>query len=396
MVNVKDIDFYYAYNATANLNGRTFYTPSTLGTAVSLVVASATSKIFKGNHHSYFACFLIAVYLLTFVFAARIKVFPYTDREKNYAWFVDTFFAFYKLTLEQFGKEIDDRKLAKIKTTLLQQIQLFFMLFYFYQRMNKLFASPNISDKEFYQRLFYEELKGKQKTLVNNFVNNAQTFAKIKAFSDVDKEIIKLVAPADILIRYLLQGEDTFVIVDKLVAGLYDRDQIDEYMMSFLKGDERFEDFIHTIIDRRFFKEHYFQGIQKLTTHKFRLTNDYETTQEIDSFISSIEETGGLKGMKMPDKLKQESMMMDRLVHFYVTYLGGLWVARGDNFYLRLFRKELIDELITDQELPTLKQDALFFYGGLLYNYSKNVFYYKYAFDNVRAGHNTFHLPFKT
>jgi len=156
-------------------------------------------------------------------------------------------------------------------------------------------------------------------------------------------------------------------------------------LMSFLKGDERFEDFIHTIIDRRFFKEHYFQGIQKLTTHKFRLTNDYETTQEIDSFISSIEESGGIRGMKMPDKLKQESMMMDRLVHFYVTYLGGLWVARGDNFYLRLFRKELIDELITDQELPTLKQDALFFYGGLLYNYSKNVFYYKYAFDNVRA-----------
>jgi len=30
MVNVKDIDFYYAYNATANLNGWTFYTPSTL------------------------------------------------------------------------------------------------------------------------------------------------------------------------------------------------------------------------------------------------------------------------------------------------------------------------------------------------------------------------------
>lgn len=67
--------------------------------------------------------------------------------------------------------------------------------------------------------------------------------------------------------------------------------------------------------------------------------------------------------MKMPDKLKQESMMMDRLVHFYVTFLGGMWVARGDNFSLRLFRKNLIDTLITGQEMPTVKQDALFFYG---------------------------------
>lgn len=395
MVNVKDIDFYYAYNATANLNGWTFYTPATLGTAVSLVVAGFTSKIFKGTHYSYFAAFLTAVHLLTFVFAARIKVFPYTDREKNYAWFVDLFFAFYKVILEQQGRQIDDRKLAKLKTSLLQQIQIFFMLFYFYQRINKLFASPNISDKEFYQRLFYEELKGKQKTIVSNFVTNAQTYAKIKAFSDVDKEVIKLVAPADMLIRHLLQGEDTFVIVDKLVSRIYDRETIEAYMVSFLKWDEQFEEFIHTITDRRFFKEHYFQGIQKLTTHKFRLTNNYETTQEIDSFISSIEETGWLKGMKVPDKLKQESMMMDRLVHFYVTFLGGMRVARGDNFYLRLFRKDLVDAIITDQEMPTLKQDALFFYGGLLYNYSKNIFYYKYAFDNVRAGHNTFHLPFK-
>ncbi len=38
----------------------------------------------------------------------------------------------------------------------------------------------------------------------------------------------------------------------------------------------------------------------------------------------------------------------------------------------------------------------MYFYGGLLYNYSKNVFYYKYAFDNVKAGKEKFHLPFKS
>jgi hypothetical protein len=70
-------------------------------------------------------------------------------------------------------------------------------------------------------------------------------------------------------------------------------------------------------------------------------------------------------------------------------------VGRGDNFYMRLFRKPVIDSLLGDHEVNTMKQDALFFYGGLLYNYSKNVFYYKYAFDNVKAGNEKFNLPTK-
>lgn len=30
-----------------------------------------------------------------------------------------------------------------------------------------------------------------------------------------------------------------------------------------------------------------------------------------------------------------------------------------------------------------------------MYHYSKNVFYYKYAFENIRAGKDKFHLPFR-
>lgn len=51
---------------------------------------------------------------------------------------------------------------------------------------------------------------------------------------------------------------------------------------------------------------------------------------------------------------------------------------------------------LVSQPLSTgTKQDALYYYGGLLYHYSKNVFYYKYAFENIRAGKDKFHLPFR-
>lgn len=88
--------------------------------------------------------------------------------------------------------------------------------------------------------------------------------------------------------------------------------------------------------------------------------------------------------------------MMDRLLNFYVTFIGGLRVGRGDNFYLRLLRKPLIDDILQGIDINAFKQDALYYYGGLLYNYSKNVFYYKYAFENVRAGNESFSLPLKS
>jgi len=50
-----------------------------------------------------------------------------------------------------------------------------------------------------------------------------------------------------------------------------------------------------------------------------------------------------------------------------------------------------MDEL---QSRPQV-HDAMYYYSGLLYSYSKNVFYYKYAFENIRAGKEKFQLPFR-
>ena len=131
-----------------------------------------THELFKKSDYKYFNGFLITVYLLSFLFAARIKVFPGNGREKDYAWFIEVFFAFFVLVLEQAGEEISDSKLQEVKTTLLQDIQLFFMLFAYYQRISGLFASPHMSSVEFYQWLFYDDLKqARQKHVINDFIS---------------------------------------------------------------------------------------------------------------------------------------------------------------------------------------------------------------------------------
>jgi hypothetical protein len=42
------------------------------------------------------------------------------------------------------------------------------------------------------------------------------------------------------------------------------------------------------------------------------------------------------------------------------------------------------------------KNYTLLYYGGLLYQYGKNVFFYKHTAENVRAGKQKFVLPYKT
>jgi hypothetical protein len=90
---------YYAYNATANMNGWDFQTPGNCAMCISMVMAVMTRKLFSKYHYTWFTTCVVSVYLLTFVFASRIKVFPHTDKEKNYKRFIDVFFAFYRISL---------------------------------------------------------------------------------------------------------------------------------------------------------------------------------------------------------------------------------------------------------------------------------------------------------
>lgn len=91
-IKVKDVDFYYGYAATANFNGYRFFSPSTIATAISLISSLYVKNAFKGKQQQLYLYFLFTIYLLTFLFQARLKVFPTGDDKENYSWFIDLFF----------------------------------------------------------------------------------------------------------------------------------------------------------------------------------------------------------------------------------------------------------------------------------------------------------------
>ena len=400
-IKVKDVDFYYGYAATANFNGYRFFSPSNIATSIALIASIYTKEVFTNDtsekKDQLFLYFLCSVYLLTFIFQARLKVFPYEDDKMNYHRFIDVFFSFYSVVLEQAGIVITQEHSDTLKQKLLQHIQLFFMLYYVYKSVGDCIQPHQISEKEFYGWLFYDELKkGDYQPLVQDFVLHAASYTRRSDFNATERKVMHLVLPADILLRYLLESDDIFLVVETFATALYDKDRTDKYLRSFLTSPAQLGEFLLFITDYMHYKRNYFPALKKYILRVVKQDTPSHTPgdKDIDELLSSIGEAGQLENVQIPPHLRKEAEIMEKMMNFYVTFVGGFRVARGDNFYLRLCKPELLQ--LVAQPLPGgIKQDAIYYYGGILYHYSKNVFYYKYAFENIRAGKDKFHLPFR-
>jgi hypothetical protein len=394
---VKDIDAYYAYGVVGQLNGWNYYAPGNLAVPASIVLARQAKHVWQKYDRSYGYTCIMAAYLLTFLFVGRIRIFPEWTQQERYQWFVDLFFEFYLLVARQQGTVIDDEIFAQLKKDLLLEVQIFFFLFYFYQKVNALFARSFLAPKEFYSWLFADELKNiDYKQTIETFVANWEKITVETHFGGGDVNIGKLLFPTDIQLRYLLQGDEGHTVVDHLLPPIYDDTRMDEFLRSFLKNGDQLDDFLVWLLDRKSYQQNYFQGMKQVSYHEFRLGANFEEEQERDAFISSLESGKKPGEVEIPESLKREGIVMDRLMNFYMSFIGGFWTGRGDSFGLRLFKRNLINALLVECQEDNLKQEALQRYGGLLYTYSKNLFYYSYAYEHIRAGKETFRLPYKS
>ena len=202
--------------------------------------------------------FLYASYLLSFVFVSRIKIFPHTNREDNYNRFIQTFFHFYEFVFSQTGKKISKEELAKIKKDVLNNTEIFFPLFATYQRLNSMFTNPDITDKDLYSWIFYDELKGDQKNIVNEFIENYQKYTTQTNYSSVETKIMQFILPADILMRYMFLDMDMFLVTENIISKIYEKKVIDKYIASLRKDDNELESFLLYITDYRHFKKNFF------------------------------------------------------------------------------------------------------------------------------------------
>lgn len=399
-INKKDVDLYYGYCGTANMNWYRFMNPSNIWNTLTIATWLFSYEIFDKYSDEYFINFMFSIYLLNFVFLARVKIFPNLDEAKSFNWFISIFFNFYETIFEQSGIKYEKWIIESIKKELISESDIFFVLYEHYKKFNNLYFN-NIywSGEDFYKWIFYDELKDTAiSDLIKNFINKQDEFVHKTTFSIIDKKILQYVLPADILLKYILIDMDINLIFSCIVSKIYDKNTLKDLASKFRTKKWNLYELYSYLTDYKNFKKWFFDWIQKYIVNVFReYDKDWDSIEdEIDDMMSDIwSDPDNLKDLKIPERIKKESKIMEKFLNFYLTLIWGFWIARWDSLHLILNKKELINKILDNNDWWDNKANTIHYYWSLLYNYGKNVFYYKNISENVRAWKQKFFLPYK-
>ena len=388
----KDLENYFAYAVAANLNGTLFFSPANLANGVSLLATLYFKQAMTEFPEYYFIQLIYTVFLLSFTFVSRVKVFPSEHDQENYNWFVEVFFDFYKITFEQLQTKISDSDFFAVKKAVLQETAFCFLLFHFYKKLNSLLAEKS-SDTDYLDWLLW---KTKQTNLIKAFKENYATTKYLPHSSPLEQSILNMVRPADILIKYLFGDANPIIAVETIVARIFDKTELDPLVQSFLTSDEQLPQLFEYLLEYKKYKYWFFAGVQNYIIKLLRSEGKEDILEDIDEMLSAIDNGDDISNFDVPERIKRESKVTERLLNFYVTLLGGFTTARGDSFYLRLLKPEILD-FFTKNSLNSLlgSEVQLEYFGGVLYQYAKNLYYYSYINENIRAGKNKFTMPLK-
>ena len=393
--NNKDIETYFAYAVAANLNGTLFFSPANLWNSISLLSSVYFKDAMSVYPHYYFTQLIYVIYLLSFTFAARVKVFPSDKDQENYNWFIDVFFDFYKVTFEQLQTKITEKDLANVKKSLLQETPFFFLLFHFYKKLNTLLANKS-NDEDYLDWLLWKTKP--QDTTLSAFKSNYETTKCLPHSSPLEQSILNRIWPADILIKYLFWDADPILAVETIVERIFDKKELDPIVSTFVKWDKELPRLLEYLLEYKRYKYGFFAWVQNYMVRLLRKDWKEEYYEDIDEMLSAIDNWDDISNFDIPEKIKRESKVTERLLNFYITLLWWFTTARGDSFYLRLFKPEITEILSKALQKKTAfrKKSTHEYYEAILYEYSNVLYYYVYIDQHIRSWKTKFTIPAKT
>lgn len=389
MMQSKMSDTYYSYIAAANFNGYKFYNVWNTANAMTLLCSLYLYEAFDKDE-ALFVDALYTFYLLTFLFAARIKVFPWKDEKSDFQWFVDLYFNFYEIVISQLKHKVTKKWIQELRTKMLNQIEVFFMMFYYEKRVNQLYLTNEDwkYSNEFYQWIFGPQLSQVQR----NFLQNVDTITTNSTFSEIEESLLFEVAPADIHLKYLFLETDTSEIISNIIANIYDRKILDKKLTSLMKNEEDLDFIIDYVTDPDNFKKWFFKWVKQYISH-MRI-QDKDSYDELDEMMSEIwDDMDKLDQMQIPASIRKESKIMEQLLNFYVSYLWWLSISRADTFFLRFFKKDLVPELMQYFDIHLKTNEAIEYCGVSHVLYVKNQAYYQFVNKKIREWKEKFFVP---
>ena len=392
MIQSKMADTYYSYIAAANFNWYKFYNIWNTANALTLMSSMYLYDSFSENENRAFINALYTFYLLSFIFSARIKVFPWKDTESDFNWFIDLYFNFYEIVLSQLKHEISTKNIHDIKNKMLNHIDIFFMMFYYYKRTNTIFITKSKNSlnryTEFYQRLFWPQLTPIQK----DFLNNYENITSNSQFWVTEQNLIFDIIPIDIHLKYIFLETDTSEIISNLISSIFDKKLLEKRLTWIMKNESELDFIIDYVTNPNNFKKWFFKWVRQYISH-IRLENK-DSYDELDEMISEIwDDINKLDQMQIPASIKKESMIMEQFLNFYISYIWWLSISRADTFFFRLFKPKLIPELIQHLDIQFKTDEAINFAWKSHLAYTKNSTYYQFVQKKIKSWKEKFFIP---
>ena len=390
-VKPKDVDFYYSYASAAHYNGYRFFTVSNLATNLAMIAWHQNRKLFHKSEYSTYINYILSVYLMCYIFASGIKSFPNFEHEdeydlqnQQYKWFLDVFFGFWDMIMSESKIKIKPERFAQIKKEMTMNLQIFFGIFYTVRMLNNgLLSEDETENQEYFERLLTQKSTANIDS-ISVFIDNYRDYIYSDSFDTVQQKIaISIVCPYDIHIKYFYNQENAFDVNDLLVDKIFDSNKINEFLESFLVNDSKFEDFCIYISDINNIKNTFFGGVNNYISQ-----NENNKKRSVEEMIDEwAEDESFLAPENMISKLEQimknEMMTTQWIIDFYIKYVWSLRVGRWDNFFVKRFRKWLIDNIY--DQISQKWEQQLDLYNAKLNNiYIKNNFYYDSFFDSLR------------
>lgn len=403
-ITLKNIDIYYAYNSSANFIGYKAYSPNIMATGLSMFFAAQTIDLFEDEDDILFNHFIYTIYFLVFILVAKIKVFPKKDTKKQFDWFVKIFRSFYEVVFENTGKTLSPDDLLRIKTLLANDVKTMFALFHVFKDLSEYFYVVDDDDQELISWLLAWELQHKtHEKYTKQYLELYKNLRHTTSFNSIEKKIIDLVVPADIIIRYLFGDDEGKIIAKNILSTIYPQEEHLELMESFIHSGEKVTELIEKSIDFATIKKDFFFWLQQYIKVKIQeYTQDKDSfskisgeniEESIDEFLSYLSENDQIDPTMLPKNIQVQTITFDKLINFYISLIGWFWLARWDNGYLRLYKPQLLRKLLTLYPMFWSQQETVQYYANYFKLYEKNVFYYQYIFNHVRSGKDSFVLP---
>ena len=392
MMQSKMTDAYYSYIAAANFNWYKFYNIWNTANAMTLLCSLYLYESFDKEEENIFVDALYTFYLLTFLFASRIKVFPWIDEKSDFQWFVDLYFNFFEIVTSQLKHKVSMESIQKLRTKMLLHIDIFFMMFYYEKRINCLYINSDKLSKNYYNE-FYQWLFWPQPSIVQkNFLQNKDKITIDSKFSTVEETLLFEIAPADIHLKYLFLETDVWDVISCLISNIFDKNILDKKLTSLMKNEEELDFILDYVTDPDNFKKWFFKWVKQYVA-RMRLQNQ-DSYEELDEMMSEIwDDVSKLDEMQIPASIKKESKIMEQFLNFYVSYLWWLSISRADTFFFRFFKWKLVPELMQYFDVR-FKTDQAIQYSWMSHLvYSKNQAYYQFVNKKIRSWKEKFFIP---